>query len=70
MAGLVKQLLHRQPFNPFRIVMRSGERHDVTDPGRVAIGKGYIYWFPPSDRMVRLPKREIELVYEPRRARR
>ena len=69
MTRRVKQLLHRQPFKPFRIVMRSGDRHDVTNPDRVAIGKSFIYWFPPSDRMVQLAKSDIELVYEPRRSR-
>ena len=69
MTKLVRQLLHRKPFKPFRVVMRSGDRHDVTDPNRMAIGKSYVYWFPPAGRMVQLAKREIELVYEPRRSR-
>jgi len=43
---LLKQLLHRKPFDPFRIVMRSGERHDITDPDRVAIAKTYVFLFP------------------------
>jgi len=66
MTRLVKQLLHRKPFNPFRIVMRSGQRHEITDPDRVAINRSFIFWFPPAGRMERLAKADIELVYEPR----
>lgn len=69
MTRLVRKLLRCKPFKPFRIVMRSGERHDVTDPDRVAISRSYIMWFPPTGRMARLEKREIDVVYEPRRSR-
>ena len=64
---LVRQFLHRKPFSPFRIVMRSGQRNEIVDPQKVAIGKTVVLAFLPK--MTEMAESEIELVYEPRRAR-
>ncbi|HEY8746414.1 MAG TPA: hypothetical protein VIM11_00460 [Tepidisphaeraceae bacterium] len=64
---LVRQFLHCKPFSPFRIVMRSGERHEIVDPVKVAVGKSKVMTLTP--RLKELAESEIELVYQPRRAR-
>jgi hypothetical protein len=64
---LLRELLHRKPFRPIRIVTRSGKRYDVSDQLRVAIGKSRL--MVVSDRMTELKHDEVELVYEPRCAR-
>jgi hypothetical protein len=69
MLEQVRQLLRRKPFKPFRVVLKSGERHDIDDPDRIALGKSLIHWFPQGDKRVQLSVNEIELVYEPRQAR-
>ena len=53
----LKQLLDREPFVPFRIVVTSGGAYDVTSPYQVAIGRTQLdYFYPRSDRsaMVRM----------------
>ena len=70
MLKVVRQFLRRKPFHPFRVVMRSGARHHVVNPDRVAIGKSQMFLYSyPSNRMTWLSEADIELVYEPRRAR-
>ena len=61
---VVRTFLPQKPFRPFRIVMRSGDRHDITDPLRVAIGKSSVYVHVKT--MAELRETEIDLVYEPR----
>jgi hypothetical protein len=61
---LIRQFLHRKPFRPFRVVMRSGARHEIRDRDKVAIADTKAYAFLP--RLTELPESEIELVYEPR----
>ena len=46
--------------------MRNGERYDIVDPDKVAIGPSRVYAFLP--RMTEMPESEIELVYEPRQS--
>jgi len=70
MLEMVKEFLHRKPFEPIRIVTRSGWRHDIVDPEKVAFGKTKMFSFqPPRERMTELPESDIELVYIPRVAR-
>jgi hypothetical protein len=68
MMELVRQFLHRKPFVPFRVVLKSGTRVEIGDPEKVAIGgtKAFVF-LPPLDRMTELPEADIELVYVPRR---
>ncbi|HEY2584471.1 MAG TPA: hypothetical protein VGI81_01755 [Tepidisphaeraceae bacterium] len=64
----IRQLLRRKPFRPFRVLMRSGARHEIIDPNKVAVAATRAVAFLP--RMTDMPEDEIELVYEPRQARR
>ena len=51
MLEKLKDLLDREPFVSFRIVLTSGHGYDVTTPYQVAIGQTqFDYYFPRSDR--------------------
>lgn len=45
------ELLHKTPFQPFKIVTGSGDKYEVEDPDLVAVGQSMInYFYPRSDR--------------------
>jgi hypothetical protein len=68
MLEVIRQHLRRKPFSPFRIVMKSGERHEVVYPEKIAIGKDQVFLVEqPATRMASLREADIELVFEPRR---
>ena len=47
----LKELLKKDPFTPFRIVLTSGSAYDVSSPYQVALGESIVnYFFPKSDR--------------------
>ena len=47
----LKELLRRDPFTPFRIVLTSGSAYDVASPYQLALGESQLnYYFPKSDR--------------------
>jgi hypothetical protein len=47
----LKELLKKEPFSPFRIVLTSGSAHEVSSPYQVALGESIVnYFFPKSDR--------------------
>jgi hypothetical protein len=51
MNDKLKQLLDRDPFVPFRIVVTSGGAYEVTSPYQVALGETRLdYFYPRSDR--------------------
>jgi hypothetical protein len=53
MLESLKELLHRQPFQPFQIVTASGDKYEVENPDLIAVGASQInYFFPRSDRWV------------------
>jgi hypothetical protein len=64
MLELLRQHLHRKPFQPIRIVMRDGRRHEINDPDKVAIGLSKAFAFLP--RMTEISESDIELIYMPR----
>ena len=66
---IVKKFLRQKPFRPFRVVMKSGERHDINDPHRMAIGLSELHWFAKNDKHVSMKVSEIDVVYEPRTTR-
>jgi hypothetical protein len=43
----LRELLHRQPFEPFHVVTTSGERYAVENPDNVAVSDSRISLFPP-----------------------
>lgn len=51
MLETIRELLRREPFQAFRIVLTSGDRYEVSDPHLVAIGETQIFYcYPRSDR--------------------
>ncbi|MBC7785637.1 MAG: hypothetical protein H7144_17540 [Burkholderiales bacterium] len=60
---IIRELRSRTPFNPFRIVMGSGESHVVENSELLAIGQSQlIYCKPHSDRVVYLRLNQISEV--------
>jgi hypothetical protein len=56
----LKELLGREPFTPFRIVLTSGSTYDVGSPLQVAVGKTQLNYYPPkSDRWAILRLNQI-----------
>jgi hypothetical protein len=60
---LIRWCLRCKPFQPFRVVMRTGVRHEIADPEKVAIGKSKVFAFLP--RLTEMAESEIDLVYKP-----
>jgi hypothetical protein len=51
-ADAIREMLRREPFQPFAIHLSSGERHDVRHPECLAIGTGRIaITDPDADRV-------------------
>jgi len=51
MRDTILEMLHRRPFQPFRIVMASGDKYDVENPDLVATGRSQVnVYLPRSDR--------------------
>jgi hypothetical protein len=47
-ADAIREMLQRQPFQPFVIHLSSGETHEVRHPECLAIGKGRIVITDPD----------------------
>lgn len=63
MIDQIRELLHRDPFQPFRIILTSGDRYDVGNPDLVALSQSYVFYvFPKSDRMAWLRLNQIASV--------
>jgi hypothetical protein len=43
----LKELLDREPFLAFRIVLTSGTSYEVTTPYQIAIGDTQLYYYHP-----------------------
>ncbi len=48
MLDSIRELLDRDPFVPFRIVLTSGKEYEVNDPHLVALGQTLINIFAPK----------------------
>jgi hypothetical protein len=49
----IQALQRRDPFDPFRIVISSGDKYLVENPHNLAIGESLLsYFYPHSDRFV------------------
>jgi hypothetical protein len=73
----VRDLKHRDPFTPFRIVMTSGEGYTIEHPDLLAMNESQlVYCLPRSNRVVYLRVSEMVTVDDigerpaPRRRRR
>jgi hypothetical protein len=55
MTKRLEEMLRKEPFEPFRIILTSGTQYDVLSPWMLAIGQTEIsYYFPKSDRLAHL----------------
>jgi hypothetical protein len=51
MVDRLKQLLDKEPFQAFKLVVTSGGTYEVLSPYQVAIGETQLdYYYPRSDR--------------------
>jgi hypothetical protein len=63
MVDEIKELLHKQPFEAFRIVLTSGDRVQVDNPDNLAVGESRIgYFAPKTDRWVMLRINQIAML--------
>jgi hypothetical protein len=61
----IRDLMKREPFAPFRIVMTSGDRYVIENPEALAIGSSQLhYYLPRSDRAVHMRLNQIACVEE------
>ena len=60
----IVRLINRQPFAPFMIVLNSGERHQVLDPMRIAMGGERIVILPPRATSVFFQTAQIAEILE------
>ena len=52
----IRELLERDPFQPFRLVLSSGRRYDVVDPQMTVLLKSEIFIaFPDGERSSLIP---------------
>jgi len=59
----IRDLKHRDPFTPFRVVMTSGDSHTVQDPDLLAMNESQlVYCFPHSSRVLYLRVNQIATV--------
>jgi hypothetical protein len=62
----IRDLTHRVPFVPFRIVMTSGNRYTIENPETMAITETQIhYYLPKSDKVIHLRLNQIAAIEEP-----
>lgn len=63
MLQTIIEMLERDPFQPFRIVMTSGTGYDVTNPHLIALGQSQItVYHPRSDRFSMLRMNQIAAI--------
>ena len=49
----IREILRKQPFEPFEVHLTNGETHSVRHPEQVALGKArMVIIYPESDRIV------------------
>ncbi len=62
-AETIRDMLHREPFEPFRIVTTSGEAYTVRNPDLVALMKSEVFITQPnSDRRTFVPLLHVSAV--------
>ena len=60
MIEQLREYLHRDPFQPFRIVTTSGKAYDVQSPDAVAVAESYLFYcFPHSDQSAHIRLNQI-----------
>lgn len=62
----IRDLKHREPFAPFRIVMTSGDKYVIGDPDALAIGGSQLFYYPPRPGAgVHMRLNQVAVVEEP-----
>jgi hypothetical protein len=52
-AETIRELLHRQPFQPFEMRMTNGEAHQIRHPENAFLaGSRLVVYIPEADRLV------------------
>ena len=55
MLERIEEMLRKEPFVPFKIILSSGTSYDVNSPFMIAVGKSELsYYFPKSDRLAHI----------------
>jgi len=63
MLETLHEMLDREPFQPFRIVLTSGDRFEIENPHLVAVGRTQVTIYPPrSDRFAMLRLNQIAAI--------
>ena len=63
MIETLNEMLGREPFQPFRIIIASGDRYEVTDPRMIAIGESQLFYcFPRSDQVAYIRLNQLAAV--------
>ena len=75
-ADEIRELLNREPFEPFRFHLTRGVTYDIEDPNSVALGEQRVFIaVPATDRFVFFPYFQITAIesikngHKPRRRR-
>lgn len=55
-------LLRRQPFEPFRLFLTTGERYDVRHPDMALVGRSTVHVGIPAATSVDGPAREVKVL--------
>lgn len=59
----LRELMGRDPFTPFTIILTSGDRVKISNPELLALGASqFTYYFPRSDRWAMLRLNQIAMV--------
>ncbi len=62
----IRELLDRDPFVPFRLVLSSGKHYDVVDPHSAALLKSEVFVvFPDGERWAHIPLLHIASIEAP-----
>jgi hypothetical protein len=63
MLQQIQELLDRDPFVPFQVVMTSEDKYVVTSPHMLLLGKTLVFYcFPRSDRLAWLRYNQVAAV--------
>ena len=55
-AGELRDILDREPFQPFRVRLSSGDAYDIRNPGLALVMRSRLFIaFPNSDRWTLIP---------------
>ena len=59
----IRELLRRDPFEPFRFCLTSGDTYEIHDPNSVALGERRVFVaFPKGDKLAFFPYLHIAVV--------